>query len=142
MPASKATTLPDGQLLIPQDLYLLLRTRMAEFAQFYEKYPDAAYQLEAIQQLPFMLKSAQVQCNGDVLVSDATRRFLARCMHDFAMTFIIFTDSGTWVENELEQRLAELDRRLGVQRVGELMTARDSIVAEERARWNLLKVAP
>ena len=119
-----AKELPDGRLLIPKQLFSLMNKRMREFEAFYAKRPELNYYLQGVRKLPAALRSAQVQPDGDVIVSDAARRYLARCMHDLMMTF------KTAGHPSIEKKLTELDTLLGVQKVGEPIDTRDKLLAE------------
>jgi len=119
-----AKELPDGRLLIPKQLFALMNKRMGEFEAFYAKRPELNYYLQGVRKLPSALRSAQVQPDGDVIVSDAARRYLAKCMHDLKMTFKTAGHPG------VEKKLTELDKLLGVQKVGEPIDTRDKVPAQ------------
>lgn len=125
-PLPHAMDQADGLLLIPKVTFDYMKAALSDFEEGLTK-PELAYFRDSVRGMRKVMQTGKVQARGDVLLSPAARKFLARCMHDLHGTFLGEGQRG----NEIT--LASLEEALRIQNVGEVIDPRDELLTRALA---------
>lgn len=125
-PLPHATEQADGSLLIPKITFDYMKAALSDFEEALAK-PEQAFDHESVRALRKVIHGAKVQAGGDVVLSAAARKFLARCLHDLAATFLVEGQRSHQIT------LASLEKALHLIKVGEVMDFRDELLTRALA---------